>query len=156
MLPNVLRLLWQHAFSWQNEFIEILKSSAAAVVVSLASEQQRKKKTKKKKPLPGPQVLTFIQAFNCDVICMSPLSRSCGALSLSSICRSFFLPPGGSGGCGLDAADGDERPSSEAKRDWSDFLSCFLGLCCGYNKSVFFFMRVSGRSRGCVFVCVCV
>lgn len=99
--------------------------------------------------------MTFIQAFNCDVICMSPLSRSCGALSLSSICRSFFLPPGGSGGCGLDAADGDERPSSEAKRDWSDFLSCFLGLCCGYNKSVFFFLCESAGAHVAAYLCVC-
>lgn len=40
MLPRVLQLLWQHVFAWQNEFIEILKSSAAAVVVSLASGRQ--------------------------------------------------------------------------------------------------------------------
>ena len=141
-------------FLGKTKFIEILKSSAAAVVVSLASEQQGKKKKKKKKPLPGPQVLKFIQAFNRDVICMGPLKRAYGALSLSSICRSFFLPPGGSGGCGLDAADGDERPSSEAKRDWSDFLSCFLGLCCGYNKSVFFLMLTCLRifARACVCV----
>lgn len=43
--------------------------------------------------LPWPQVVKFIQEFSCDVICMSPLNRSCGALLLSSICTSLFLPP---------------------------------------------------------------
>lgn len=40
-----------------------------------------------------PTTQTSFQASYRDVICMSSLNRSCGALSLSSICSSFFLPP---------------------------------------------------------------
>lgn len=125
-------------------------NTAAGLAVSLASDRQT---NKAQSPKPGPQVLISIQVFSCDVICMSPLNRSCGVFSLSSICRSFFLPPKQQR---LWAGRSCWTPFLRSQRDWSDFLSCFLGLYYGYNKSVFMWVSVLLYFHLCERVYVCV
>lgn len=118
-------------------------NKAAGLAVWLASDQQADE---------AHGAFDIHSSLSCDVICMSPLNRACGTLSLSSICRSFFLPPRRRW---LWAARTRRTPFLRSQRNWSDFWSCFLGLCHGYNKSVIMRVRESLYFHLCECVYVC-